>query len=258
MLNLAKESYFEHILILTQTESYKELIIELSRSEALTSVLQAHTLEANRSSDDKDMETAKIDNMEEPKLEFLMECLMLLKQGQSDNNKRKLIQRLHQPDVQELAVDALDQGMVKAVDFYVCLSQADPHSFLELLQRPHPFNKDKTIISTLAEKYCRGPHELRLSMMEIFKMLGETFKHHQNVELVIKHFVKPVFSECSEAKAVLLLANELQNTLDSVQLLFESLISASVLKNVANLLINFPRAKENQLRALKLLKRLIV
>ena len=59
-----------------------------------------------------------------------MECLMLLKQGQSENNKKKMIQRLHQTDVQELAIMALEQGSVKAVDFYVCLSQADQYLFL--------------------------------------------------------------------------------------------------------------------------------
>ena len=55
---------------------------------------------------------------------------MLLKQGQSENNKKKMIQRLHQTDVQELAIMALEQGSVKAVDFYVCLSQADQYLFL--------------------------------------------------------------------------------------------------------------------------------
>ena len=39
MLDLSKETYFEHILMMTQTECYRELIIYLSKGDTFPQLL---------------------------------------------------------------------------------------------------------------------------------------------------------------------------------------------------------------------------
>ena len=88
---------------------------------------------------------------------------------------------MHESDVQGLALEALELNRAKAIDFYTCLAQANPHSFLNLLAKPHPFTEGQNLIGILAKKYCDSTNDLRSNIMEIFKMLSEPFRGKEQI-----------------------------------------------------------------------------
>jgi hypothetical protein len=80
----------------------------------------------------------------------------------------------------------------------------------------------------------------------------------ENLDFFIGTFFTYVFECCKDQKALLILLSDVQNVIDNVESFFLQAVKSKVLTKVLPFLRNLTRDKISELRAIKILKRILV
>lgn len=188
----------------------------------------------------------------------MLEALIMSKQMQCEKGEERFLEKVIKSGVMDMAVEYLDQGILKALDFFNCLAQLAPNKFIEYLKTGFREKPSESLHSKLAKKYCLGSEPIQNKILELIQNLGETFKNKENLDFLIGTFLTTVFGCCPEAKAVLNVVSDLQNLLDNAEPVFQQMLKSKVMDRLVPFLRNQRPDKTTELRAIKLLKRVLL
>lgn len=71
-----------------------------------------------------------------------------------------------------MASDFLDRGIVKSLDFLICLAQSSPNKLVEYLKLKYREQPADNLHIKLSKKYCVGSEEMQNSILEVVKYIA--------------------------------------------------------------------------------------
>lgn len=177
---------------------------------------------------------------------------------QCEKAQARFFDRLFKSGVLEMATDYLDRGILKALDFFNCLAQLAPEKFMEYLRRVYRERPSDNLHTKLAKKYCLGSDQMQSCILELVKNLAESFKNKENLDFFMGTFFATVFGNCKEKKAVLNVVSDIQNVLENIETFFSQAIRSKVFERLVVFMRNQKQDKFSELRAIKILKRVLL
>jgi hypothetical protein len=80
--------------------------------------------------------------------------------------------KIFRSGVVEMAAEDLDRGILKALDFLVCLAQCAPLKFMDYLKLKYRERPSDNLHLKLSKKYCLGSEQMQSSILEMVKYLA--------------------------------------------------------------------------------------
>ncbi len=158
----------------------------------------------------------------------------------------------------EMSTEYLDRGILKALDFFNCLAQLSPSKFIDYLKITYREKPSDNLHMKLSKKYCLGSDQMQASILELIKNLAQGFKNKENLDFFMGTFFATVFGCCKEMKAVLSVVSDVQNVLQNVQTFFSHAVKSRVFDKLVVFMRNQKQEKAYELRASKVLKRVLL